>query len=151
MADNEQELNDILRTLNPQQLAFVQARMYCTTDAQAAKECHQVYSTVTGWDNKKDVNRAVMLARLDGVQIARESLRRMIPMALDALQEELATRRNPKRIDAIREVLDRAGVDVTQKHDIRVRGSLTLGVVEEIVDAADNHSPAPDPVQIPSQ
>jgi len=155
MTDHEQELNDILRTLNPQQLAFVAARMSCTTDANAAKECHIPYRTAIGWDNKKDVNRAVWLSRVDVVQMARERLRGMIPMALDALQEELSTRRNPKRLEAIREVLDRAGVEGVQKHDIRVPGKPTPSVVEEVVDAADSsrsdaHSRTPDSAPVSS-
>lgn len=111
----EDELQAVLRTLGPEQLRFVARRMHDVSDASAARAVGLSLDTVYGWTNKAAVNEAVRLAQLDGVNVARERLRRLATDAVDALAEELANRRNPRRLDAAKDVLDRVGLGAVHK------------------------------------
>ncbi len=137
MADDNRELGDILRTLTEEQLKFVGERLSCRTDAEAADRCGLPQRTVYGWDNKQDVNEAVRLARMDGLNVARERLRRMVGRALDVLDTEMdGKRRNSRPLDSAKEVLDRAGLVVVQKTEISGRdgGPIEHDVRGEMVD-----------------
>jgi len=138
--DGHEQLSDILRTLTPEQLKFVAARMYQRSDAAAARECDLPSSTVYGWDNKPDVDRAVQLAQLDGVHVAQERLRRLMDKAVDVLEGEMNGKsRNAKRLEAAIEVLDRVMGKATQRNEISGAdgGPVSLAVVERIVRADD--------------
>lgn len=130
--DTNRELDEILRTLSPEQLRFVAARMYERTDAAGARAAKLPPSTVYGWDNKAAVDLAVQLAQLDGVNVACERLRRLLDKAVDVLEDEMEGRgRNAKRLDAAIEVLDRVMGKATQRNEITGvdNGELTVHVV----------------------
>ena len=112
---NGPQLASILRTLSPDQIRFVQRRIYERTDADAARELGIPVSTVYSWDNKAAVNEAVMLARADGVHVAQERLTRLLAKAIDVLDAEMDDNRN--RLDAAREVMDRALGKAVQKQE----------------------------------
>lgn len=114
MDDNERQLRDVLQTLTTEQLRFVQIRMYERSDAAAARAMGMSENTVYAWDNKEDVRRAVQLARMDGLNVARERLKRLMDKALDVLDKEMDTR--TRRLDAATEVLNRVGL--TQPHKV---------------------------------
>jgi hypothetical protein len=109
---DENELQTLLRTLSDGQLRFVAARMNASTDREAAAKVGLGVDSIYNWPNKADVNRCVQLARLDGVNIAREKLRRLAADAVDALGEAL---KEGKKIDAAIAILDRIGLEAGQK------------------------------------
>ena len=115
--DERAELTIILKTLLPQQLDFVAARMWCATDADAARECGLSPDTVYGWPNKQEINDAVKLAKMDGVMVAHERLRRLVPKAVGVLEDEMEPRKR-RRLDAAKEVLSRGGVDVPRRVEL---------------------------------
>jgi len=121
--------------LAPEQLKFVAARIYTRSDAAAAREANLPSSTVYGWDNKADVDRAVQLAQLDGVNIAVERLRRLIDKAVDVLEDEMGGKRNSKRLEAAIEVLDRVMGKALQRQEITGEdgGPIELTVVEHVI------------------
>lgn len=130
--DTNRELGEILRTLSPQQLRFVAARMYEPTDAAGARVAKLSSSTVYGWDNKADVDRAVQLAQMDGVHVAQERLRRLMDKAIDVLADEMDGKsRNAKRLEAAIEVLDRVMGKAVQHVDQRTEndGDVRIHVV----------------------
>jgi CRISPR/Cas system CSM-associated protein Csm2 small subunit len=138
--EGERQLSDILRTLSPEQLRFVAARMYERSDRAAALECGLPPSTVYGWENLDEVRAAVHLAQLDGVHVAQERLRRLMDKAVDVLADEMDGKsRNAKRLEAAIEVLDRVMGKAVQRNEVSGKdgGPVTLAVVERIVRADD--------------
>lgn len=119
MEDSER-LGDIIRSLSAQQLDFVAARMWTNTDAEAAIHCRISPNTAYNWDNKQDVNEAVRLAKMDGVLLAHEKLRRLVYRAIGVLEEEMAPRKR-RRLDAAKEVLNRGGVDSPRRVELTGR------------------------------
>lgn len=146
MGDSERQLHDILQTLTEDQLRFVAERLSCRTDLEAAERCGLSKHTVYGWDNKQAINDAVMLARLDCLNVARERLRRMAGKALDVLGEEMDGKgRNAKKLEAALAVLDRAGLVVVSKIEQRTESSGDLIVRVEYVDADGDAGPTKAP------
>ncbi len=130
--EGERQLSDILRTLSPEQLRFVAARMYERSDRAAALECGLPPSTVYGWENLDEVRAAVQLAQLDGVHVAQERLRRLMDKAVDVLADEMDGKsRNAKRLEAAIEVLDRVMGKAVQKVNQHTEnsGDVTIRVV----------------------
>lgn len=115
-ATNDQQLTNVLRTLSPEQLKFVERRMYERSDADAARALGIPTSTVYSWDNKADVNEAVKLASMDGVHVAKERLHRLLGKAIDGLEIELGNKRN--RMPAIQEVFDRTLGKPVQRNEL---------------------------------
>lgn len=112
MDTNEEErssLDDILATLTTQQLDFVAVRMYVKTDKEAAERLDVAEPTVYGWPNKKDVNEAVRLAKMDGVNIAREKLKRLASKAVDTIDAAMGDKEKPG-LNAALAVLNRVGL-----------------------------------------
>jgi len=138
--EGERQLSEILRTLSPEQLRFVAARMYERSDRAAALECHLPPSTVYGWENLDEVREAVQLAQLDGVHVAQERMRRLMDKAVDVLADEMDGKsRNAKRLEAAVEVLDRVMGKAVQRNEVTGGdgGPVSLAVVERIVRADD--------------
>lgn len=139
MADDTRQLEDILRTLSEDQLRFVAERLSCRTDAEAADKCGFPHRTVYGWDNKQDVNDAVRLAQLDGLNVARERLRRMAGKALTVLDAEMdGKHRNAKRYEAALAVLDRVGLAAVQRVEQKTENSGEMVIRVEYADSNDN-------------
>jgi hypothetical protein len=111
------ELTTLLKSFSAEQLDFLAARMFTKTDKAAAADCELSYDTVCHWTNKKDVNRAVKLAKMDSVQLAFEKLRRLAPVAVDVLDDEMSKGRK-RRLDAARDVLDRSGLVQPKRHEL---------------------------------
>lgn len=113
--DEQNELQELLRTLSENQLRFVSARMNTGTDKEAAQRCDLNPDSIYNWPNKADVNRCVQLARLDGINVAREELRRGASEAVQALIGELKGKR---AIDAAVAILDRVGLEAGQNVNV---------------------------------
>jgi len=67
---------------------------------------------------------------MDTVQIGREKLRRLVPRAVDVLDDEMDGEK--RRLDAAKEVLDRAGLSGITRHDV-TSGGKVLPVREVVV------------------
>jgi len=115
MATDAERLQEILRTLTSEQLRFVARRMHEASDAAAADALKMPRQTMYNWPNKQDVNDAVLLARRDGVSVAKEELRRLGTDAVQVLGETMKDKRNPRRQDAAGDVLDRIGLGKVTK------------------------------------
>ena len=79
------------------------------TDREAADAAGISKQTAYGWPNKADVNLAVKLAKVDGIEVGREKLRRLVIKAVDVLDSEMDERKK-RRLDAAQVVLDRTGL-----------------------------------------
>jgi len=118
MAEENETLQEILKILTVEQLKFVHARMWKTSDKEAAEAIGIDPTTVYGWPNKKEVNKAVKLAQMDSITIGRERLRRLISAAVNVLEDEMKTGSGSHRHSAAIEVLDRAGLVATKRQEI---------------------------------
>lgn len=125
-AEFSRQLADILRTLSPDQLKFVECRIYERTDADAARILGIPVQTIYNWDNKADVNEAVKLARMDGVHVAQERLHRLMGKAIDGLESELDN--DDRRMEAVREVLDRTLGKPVQRNENKNDGGIEVVV-----------------------
>jgi len=108
------EFTDVLKTLTPQQLDFVAARLNAKSDKEAAESVGVSPDVAYNWRNKEQVNLAVELGKVDGVLLAREKLRRLVYMAARVLEEEMGDGRK-RRLEAAKEVLDRTGIEKLKK------------------------------------
>ena len=129
LGEVQNELVELLKTFSAEQLDFVAQRILHKKDNEAAEAAGLDINTVYHWANKQDVNRAVILAKLDTVQVAREKLRRLTPKAVDVLDDEMEKGRK-RRLDAARDVLDRTGIESTKNVDITSGGDTLTFVVK---------------------
>lgn len=138
MPTESSQLADLLKTLTPTQLDFVQARLSLQTDKAAAEKVGIHPSTVSRWDNVADVQTCVSLAKQDGVILATEKLRRAASLAVDTIIDEMQARRgSSKRLDAAQTILDRLGVDVKQTIRQQVQASVQLSAADLIAALQD--------------
>ena len=118
----ELQLTDILKTLSPLQLKFVEARMVYDSDREAARAIGTAPETVYKWAAKERINQAIVLARIDSVNVAREKLRRLAGKAVDALEELLSCTDNKEKRQAAAEILDRIGLPAQKAIDVTSGG-----------------------------
>lgn len=79
---DSERLRELLRDLTMTQLRFVIARLEAKTDKDAAEVIGISPATVKSWENKKLVDEAVSLMRLDGMITALEIRRRNLAKAM---------------------------------------------------------------------
>jgi len=103
----EQTLNEILKTLSGNQLAFVAHRINMTTDKEAAEACGVPPGSVYNWPNKEDVRQAVQLVKEDSVMLGREQLRRLVTKAVSVVESHL----DKNSLGAAVEVFNRTGLE----------------------------------------
>jgi hypothetical protein len=121
---NGNDLEALLKGLTPSQLLWVSKRIDAKTDTKACEDADIGMSTLGRW--KADgvpIDEVVRLIREDSVLLGKERLRRLVPKAIDVLEDELDGRR---KLDAAKEVLDRAGVDAPKQVDV----SATVRIVK---------------------
>jgi len=138
-------LAELLKTLTATQLAFVQARMYATSDKAAAEEAGISVSALYQWSNLADVRQCILLAKQDGVILATEKLRRLASRAVDVIADEMTAKRgSSKRLEAAMTALDRLGVDVKQTIRQQVQASVQFNAADLIaaLQAAERDDPA---------
>ena len=129
MDGNTSELSGILKQLTADQLKFVAARLNARTDKDAAETIGIPSQTVYNWSNKSAVDEAVKLAQLDTIEVARERLRRLLVTAIDVVEDEMGEDKK-RRLDAAKEVFDRAGVAILQVLDITSGGKSIFDLEE---------------------
>jgi hypothetical protein len=143
MAATMTRLDEIREQLAPDQLAFLAERVLCRTDKEAAANLGYSYSTVLSWSQKAIINEAVKLILADGVDVAREILRRGLTDAARVKVDGLKARGMGTKQAAATEILDRFLGKPTQQSNINVSGgpltiNLTWGDTEAERDGADN-------------
>ena len=109
------DLPEVISTLTENQLAFVQARRFTSTDAEAAEAVGLAPQTVYNWPNKEELREAVVLLREQDLEEAKGRLMSLSNKAIDVLDDEM----NPgqrQRLDVAFEVLDRVGLTKVQDH-----------------------------------
>jgi len=139
------ELSALLRTMSITQVKFVHTRMNTQYDREAAELVGVSKETVSKWENKKDIDRAVKLVMCDGVMLAAELLRRQAADAALALGKDLTGPFGKDRIAAAIAILDRTGLAVTQKLDLNVAGAVTLERMHEAYKQVEEHPEDADP------
>jgi hypothetical protein len=114
---DDRTLEQLLRTFSPVQLDFVAARITeAHTDKEAAQKIGISEDVAYAWPNKQDVNRAVLLAKLDGVSVAREKLVRLATKAVDKLGDKLD--QDDPALAALLAVLDRVGLPEVKRQEV---------------------------------
>ena len=118
MSKEVTSLQEILRTLTAEQLRYVSERVNCKYDYEAAGAIGVSRETVSRWANKADVDEAVKLMVLDGVEVAREILRRSTSKAAQEIAEQLEHRSVNVRYKAAKDILDRNIGSAPAKHEV---------------------------------
>ena len=133
-------LDEIKRTLSPDQLRYLQERVLCRTDAEAARNCGISPNTVYTWNEKTPIQEAVNLLLDDGLQVSLDIMRRNLAKAARVKVGGLDSKKETVRQGAATEILDRFHGRPKQQSDINVSGgpltiNLTWGDTES--DGAD--------------
>ena len=115
------DLPEVIGTLTKNQLAFAQARRFASSDVEAAEAIGLATQTVYNWpaEVKEEIDKAIMLLREQDLEEAKGRLKSFANKAVDWLIEEAERPGHSKRLDAIREVLDRAGVQKDRGVSVR--------------------------------
>ncbi len=139
---NTNDLASLLKTLTPNQLDFVRARLDCNSDAEAARVSGVAPGTVARWKAEgAPIDAVIQLAKMDSVILATEMLRRLGTKAVDVLEGEMSGRR---KLDAAKDVLDRLGVTAGNKIDITSGGQPLTAIREVVVERPECAEPVPD-------
>lgn len=136
MEQGEVTLDRLLKTFTPTQLDFVAARMTAHNDKEAAEAIGVSPDVVYAWHNKQDVNEAVRLAKLDGVTVAHEKLKRLATNAVEAVGDIVNDRKGSKRLDAALAVLNRVGMPEVKRQEIDTPAGGTLDALAKRFDDA---------------
>lgn len=145
MSDTVGDLAALLKQLTPKQLDFVQARLFASTDSEAAAQIGIHQDSVYRWPNIATVRECVALAKQDGILLASEKLRRAAGLAVDVLVDELEAKRGSrKRLDAAVEILNRTIGKPTDKHEVSGASGGALEIVIRHVSIPLPEHPATD-------
>lgn len=122
------EFGQLLKQLTPEQLSFVQHRLLSTSDAEAARRAGIARNTMLNWKaNGVPLDKLVKLGRLDGVEVAREKLRRLASKAVDVIEDEMKAKRgSPRRLEAAIQALNRLGMEGKTGFDVTSGGKSLL-------------------------
>lgn len=136
--ESSKDINDLyalVKNFTVDQLHYITVRPFVRSNKEAAKRVGIAAETVSRWENKADVDRAIQLMILDGVVVASEMLRRYIPQATEEFIDELSNKRVDIRHKAAREILDRGGLPTKQHHEVSGLGGEPLFPIDDIVRA----------------
>lgn len=101
-------LSDIYRLLTPLQFQYVMHRLEFRTEKEARDALNIPSSTFYNWPSY--VREAVQLLQQDGIETAREQLRRQAPQAAIVLTDLLTSESDYVKLGAANSILDRIGV-----------------------------------------
>lgn len=119
----------LLRTLTQIQIEFVATRLGTKSDKKAAEIIGISPTTAYSWPNKGDVDKAIQLATLGSLDVAREKLSRLVLQAVNVLEKEME---KGQRLAAAREVMDRTGLVAIKGLDVTSGGEkLSGGLTDE--------------------
>lgn len=128
--------NEILVNATPEQVKWVYARLTAKTDKEAAKEAGVHPTTVSRWDTKDELDRAVFLLLQEPRQAALDILEASV---IEAAKIKVEGLRKGLKQAAASEILDRVLGRPTQRQEvtgkegsqlvIRVLGNVDLDAV----------------------
>jgi len=123
-------LTALLKQLTAEQLDFVRERLATGTDAEAAAIVGVAPETVSRWKARgAPIDDVIRQAKMDSIELARESLRRLATRAVEVLSEEMGGKR---KLEAAKEVLNRVGLEPGSKLDVTTAGKeLDFGGLRE--------------------
>lgn len=125
-------LDEIKRTLSPDQLRYLQERVLCRTDAEAARNCGISPNTVYTWNEKTLIQEAVNLLMDEGLQVSLDIMRRNLARAARVKVGGLDSKREAIKQSAATEILDRfhgrpkQSIDATVTADVTVKGYMVV-------------------------
>jgi hypothetical protein len=111
------DANVILRSATPEQRRWVTFRLTSNTDKEAAKLAKVHPTTVSRWENKADLDRAVALLLQDPIGAAVDVLGEAAIEAAQVLRDLLKEKDRHLRLRVANSILDRIGVSGTQRHE----------------------------------
>lgn len=145
------ELDEILEKATIEQKRYIMARLKGKNRTQAAKEAGIGRGMIYKWENLADLERAADLLASDMVKVlpliladSQTRLVELAPDAVDALGKSLKDR--VYRVQAAKEILDRAGLPAKTTVDITTQGQ-PISIIEVVVpsdvpNGASNDEPS---------
>lgn len=125
-------LDEIKRTLSPDQLRYLQERVLCRTDAEAARNCGISPNTVYTWNEKTLIQEAVNLLMDEGLQVSLDIMRRNLARAARVKVSGLDSKKEVIKQGAATEILDRfhgkprQAIDANVTAEVTVKGYMTV-------------------------
>ena len=141
--DTAARLEEIKRTLSPDQLRYLTERVLCRTDAEAARNVGIDPHVAYNWPNKQEINEAVSLLLEEGLQVSLDIMRRNLARAAKVKVSGLDSKKEAIKQGVATEILDRFHGKPRQQSDVNVSGGplsivLTWGDTEA-ESGADNN------------
>lgn len=133
-------LDEIKKTLSPDQLRYLYERVLCRTDAEAARNCGIAPMTVYKWNEHTSIQEAVNLLMDDGLQVSLDIMRRNLARAARVKVGGLDSKREAVKQAAATEILDRFHGRPRQQNDV----NLTGGPLNIILTWGDTESDGTD-------
>lgn len=124
--DTAGRLEEIKRALSPDQLRYLNERVLCRKDAEAARNIGLSPNTVYSWPEKKLLAEAVNLILSDGVDVSREILKRNLAKAARVKADGLDSRKEAIKQASATEILDRFHGRPTQSINANVTADVTV-------------------------
>lgn len=121
-------LDEIKRTLSPDQLRYLQERVLTRTDAEAARNCGISPKTVYMWNENTAIQEAVNLLMDEGLQVSLDIMRRNLARAARVKVGGLDSKKEMVKQAAATEILDRFHGKPRQQSDVNVTGG-SLSIV----------------------
>ena len=125
-------LDEIKKTLTPDQLRYLYERVLCRTDAEAARNVGISPNTVYSWNENTPIQEAVNLLLDDGLQVSLDIMRRNLARAAKVKVAGLDSKKEVIKQAAATEILDRfhgrpkQSIDATVTADVTVKGYMVV-------------------------
>jgi hypothetical protein len=130
-------IDDVLKQLTAEQLRFVQKRLYSNSDAEAANAAGIPLGTMYKWSDWVRVDVPKLLA-MDGVHLAAEMRRRVLPDAMAVKVDGLKSMDEKLRQNVATELIEWEMGKAVQRTQMDTKGDITLRVVYQ--DGIDDQS-----------
>lgn len=150
MPDETDRFEELWGQLKPIQKKFVQAFLFKSTKADAAREVGISPSTVYGWDTEllDEVTDLLLDKRKNGLE---EGIAALSPQAIDVLRRALNPDAEVSRVEAesAQYVVNRLEGKPTQKKEVEMDGGIDLDAsdeeaLEDALSHFDEEEGAPD-------
>jgi hypothetical protein len=125
---------EILRELTDAELRYLERRLAVRSDAEACKLVGISRTLISHSPRLLLIREAILQARMDGVELTRERLRRLAGNAVQVLEDVMAspTAETASRVAASKTVLDRIGLPAQQDVQVSAQGETMRGLVQAI-------------------
>ncbi len=126
--DSSGNIDEMLKRLTAEQLRFVQKRLYSNSDAEAANAAGIPLGTMYKWSDWVRVEVPRLLA-MDGVHLAAEMRRRVLPDAMAVKVDGLNSPDEKLRQNVATELIEWEMGKAVQRTQMDQKGDITLRVV----------------------